>query len=61
MSHLLASLVVEAVGEVDFMVQEGALRGCRGHDGNLDLVRSCILDPRECNKPTVSESKLLPS
>lgn len=30
MAHLFACLIIEAVGEVDFMVQEGTLRsGCR--------------------------------
>jgi hypothetical protein len=30
MAHLLPCLVIEAIGKVDFMVQEGTLRsGCR--------------------------------
>jgi hypothetical protein len=58
MAHLLARLVVEAIGKVDFVVEEGALRRCRGHDGDLGQVRQSMCGCRQGDKPTVSESSL---
>jgi hypothetical protein len=58
MAHLLARLVVEAVGEVDFVIEEGALCGCCRHDGDLGRVRGSMCVHRQGDKPTVSESSL---
>jgi hypothetical protein len=56
--HLLAVRIVETVGEVDFVVEEGALGGCRRQYGHLARVRSSVNLYRQCDKPTVSESSL---
>jgi hypothetical protein len=58
MAHLFASLIVKAVGEVDFMIEKGTLCGCRRHNCNLFVVRSSVSNYSKVDKPTVSESSL---
>ena len=60
MPHLLAVLVVQAVGEEDFMVEEGALRCRCRDDGYLPLPSDdSTRDNQRRDRPTVSASKLI--
>lgn len=61
MSHLFPCMIVKAVGQIDLMVEKGALRRCRGHYCNLGLVvRLDTGISSQCDRPTVSESNLYP-
>lgn len=55
MAHLLALGVVDAVGEVDGVVEEGGLRGCGRDDGDLRVVSAELLAGRGWSR-TVSLS-----
>lgn len=44
MAHLFSCLIIEAVGKVDFMVQEGTLRsGCREDSYSVRVQAVCRL------------------